>query len=142
MATARAAHELQVAVVEDDPGVRRAIRNLLDSARVCSRGFRAAESFLKVSRGRPFGCLVVDMDLPGMSGLALQEQLERSGRALPTILLTAHEGQLEHRSGSGSRPDTVTVLRKPFCDTEFLKAVRSALHRARRPGAPGNRSAR
>ncbi|MGH8295488.1 MAG: response regulator transcription factor [Steroidobacteraceae bacterium] len=142
MAKVRAAQQLPVAVVDDDPGVRRAIQNLLSSARVSSRGFRAAESFLKASCGQRFGCLVVDIDLPGMSGLALHEHLERSGMILPTIVLTAHDGPIQRRSGHGPPLVAIKVLRKPFRDSEFLSAVRSALRRARRPAAPGSRLSR
>lgn len=142
MAKARVAQPLPVAVVDDDSGVRNAVRNLLSSAKIPSRGFRAAESFLEASRRRRFACLVTDVDLPGMSGVALHEHLQRSGIAIPTILLTAHEDVRECAPRRGARWVIVKVLRKPFRDGEFLRAVRSALRRSHRLGAPIGRRSR
>lgn len=142
MAKARVAQPLPVAVVEDDSGVRNAVRNLLSSAKVPSRGFRAAESFLAASRRRRFACLVTDVDLPGMSGVALLERLQRSGMTIPTIFLTAREDVRGCTLGKGARRAVVKVLRKPFRDSEFLRAVRAALCRSRRLSAAADRRAR
>ena len=137
MAKARLVQSLQVAVVEDDLGLRNAVRNLLSSAKVPSCGFRAAESFLKASRRRRFACLVTDMDLPGMSGIALHEHLQRAGVMIPTILLTAHEDV--SRGVAGAHDAIVKVLRKPFRDGEFLRAIRIALRRSHRLSAAAGR---
>lgn len=142
MAKARVAQPLPVAVVEDDSGVRSAVRNLLSSAKLPSRGFRSAESFLEASRRQRFGCLVTDVDLPGMSGVALNERLQRSGITIPTIFLTAREDMEGCIPGKAPRRVIVRVLRKPFRASELLRAVRAALRRSYRLNAAVGRRAR
>lgn len=116
-----------VAVVEDDSGVREAIRDLLSSAKVRSQAFRTAEDFLRSKSIRRFACLIVDAQLPGMGGRALCERLSSRGIAIPTIVISADEEGRGRLSTVGSPQRPVAVLAKPFDGREFLRAVRAAL---------------
>ena len=118
----------QVAVVEDDGGVREAIQNLLSSANHPSRSFGTVEGFLRSKNIRRFGCLIVDAQLSGMSGIALHEHLLSRGIAIPTIIITADEERGRRLRARGSSQNLVAVLAKPFDGEEFLRAVRSALN--------------
>lgn len=122
----------QVAVIEDDPAVRRAIENLLHSAAIGSRGFGAGESFLRSRARNQFGCLIVDIDLPGISGTELCAHLRESGVSIPVILVTAHEHIRKRVLETHRQSDDTTVLSKPFDGEEFLQLVRAALRRAER----------
>lgn len=120
-----------VAVVEDDPGVREAIRDLLKSAGLASHVFRTAESFLRSGIIRCVGCLIVDTHLPGMSGLALRKRLLDKGVVIPTVVITSHDpGALRSWADEPSR-GTIAVLCKPFDSRQLLSAVRAALHPTR-----------
>jgi FixJ family two-component response regulator len=132
MAKAKAAPAPSVAVVEDDAGVRRALQNLLSSAAIRSRGFCAAEGFLRAKPSPRFGCLVIDVTLPGMSGVALHEHLLRSGIAIPTVFVTADEKTVARALRGGRKSNVVAILSKPPRDTEFLRAVRAALRGSQR----------
>src|SRR5689334_14851564 len=78
-------------VVDDDASVRTAIRRLLLSLRLPVRLFESAEQFLAQTRAGTRGCLVLDLRLPGMSGLQLQKHLAAAEWNLPTIFVTAHD---------------------------------------------------
>lgn len=132
MAKKTTTHLRTVAVVEDDSAVREAIRDLLSSAELRSRGFGTAESFLRSKAIRRFACLIVDAQLPNMSGSALCERLSTEGIAIPTIVISAHDASHRRLSAGGSLQTPVAVLEKPFDGKTFLRAVRAALRRARR----------
>lgn len=131
MAKKTMTHLRPVAVVEDDNGVREAIRDLLSSAELRSQAFRTAESFLRSKSIRRFACLVVDAQLPGMGGSALCEHLSSRGIAIPTIVVSADEECRRRLSTPRSPQWLVAVLAKPFDGREFLRAVRAAVRNAR-----------
>ncbi|HEX5461012.1 MAG TPA: response regulator [Steroidobacteraceae bacterium] len=124
-------HLRPIAVVEDDDGVREAIRDLLSSAEFRSQAFRAAEGFLRSKSIRRFACLIVDAQLPGMGGSALCEHLSMRGIAIPTILISADEEGCRRASTGRSPQQLIAVLAKPFDGRKFLRAVRAALRSAR-----------
>ena len=87
--------------------------------------FRSAEEFLKSSRLQEVSCLVLDVQLPGMSGLQLQRHLAERGYRIPIIFITAspHEGTRARALNAGA----VDFLPKPFTEQALLKGIRSAL---------------
>ena len=120
-----------VAIVEDDGGLREAIQDLLTSASLPSRAFRTAEGFLRCKAMRRFGCLIVDGQLPGMSGIALHEHLLSRGIAIPTVVISAHDESRRRLPKERSSQSPMAVLGKPFDAKEFLRAVRTILRKAR-----------
>lgn len=78
-----------VSIVDDDEGVRSSLENYLRSAGVEVRTFASAEAFLGSPERLGTACLITDLHMPGMDGLALQAELNRLGRAFPVIVMTA-----------------------------------------------------
>jgi FixJ family two-component response regulator len=112
-------------LIDNDAAVRVAVRRLLSPLRAQVRAFATAEQFLReVPRGAE-GCLILDVSLPGMTGLQLQERLNESEWRLPIIFTTAHDD--EPSRDAAMRKGAVAYLCKPFdCDV-LLAAVRHAL---------------
>jgi FixJ family two-component response regulator len=114
-------------IVDDDSSVRTAIRRLLLSLHLPVRLFASAESFLAKTKHGTRGCLVLDLRLPGMSGLQLQKQLAREEWKLPTIVVTAHDDDAVR--DESLRMGTICYLRKPFDRQQFLSSVHAAIAR-------------
>jgi FixJ family two-component response regulator len=114
-----------VFVVDDDPQVRASIQGLLKSAGLRSECFETAEQFLQ--RRAPDGpsCLIVDVSLPGISGLDFQQQLKKSGLQVPIVFITAH-GDIP-MTVKAMKSGAVEFLTKPFEDKDLLGAVQQAL---------------
>lgn len=114
-----------VIVVDDEPTVRRALQMHLELLGFRVLVFESAESVL--ADGLPAGdaCLLLDMYMPGMSGLELRRTLAESGRDLPTILMSGLDDQRTRRMMRESKPDA--VLFKPFDEKTLLVAIRKAL---------------
>jgi FixJ family two-component response regulator len=113
--------------VDDEASLREATENLLKSVGYRSRSFPSAEAFLRSEARDEAGCLVLDVRLPGMSGLELQRHLAEAGDRTPIVFITAQEdgdGQMQARA---SRSGALAFLRKPFSGEDLLDAVRSAL---------------
>ena len=117
-----------VFVVDDDADVRASIQGLLKAAGLRSEAFSTAEDFLG---RRPDGpsCLVLDVKLPGVSGLDFQRQLARAGVQIPIIFITAH-GDIP-MTVKAMKSGAVEFLTKPFDDQDLLDAIRQALDRDR-----------
>lgn len=121
--------EAIVYVVDDDSSVCRAIARLIRSVGLAAATFPSAKAFLEHTGADRPACLVLDIRLPGPSGLDLQEALSRAGRDVPIVFITGH----------GDVPTTVRAmkggaidfLQKPFDDHELLDCVRLALARSR-----------
>ena len=114
-----------VAVVDDDESVREALQSLLRSVGYRAEGFDSAEEFLLSGRLPEMDCLILDVKMPGMGGMALQEGLERIKPPLPTVFLTAHGDEATRRQAMNL--GAVGFLRKPCSDQDLLDAVRLAL---------------
>jgi FixJ family two-component response regulator len=114
-----------VFVVDDDPQVRASIRGLLKSAGLRSECFETAEQFLQ--RQPPGGpsCLIVDVSLPGISGLDFQQQLKSTGLQIPIVFITAH-GDIP-MTVKAMKSGAVEFLTKPFEDKDLLGAIQQAL---------------
>lgn len=111
-------------LVDDDPSIRRALPRLLKSLGVQTVAFASAEAFLQAGPQRPDACLILDVEMPGMKGLALLEHLQTSGIILPVIIITAyHDVQTYTRA---TQAGVVAYLRKPFDDLALLEALRQA----------------
>jgi len=117
-----------VFVVDDDVSVREALRNLLRSAGLAVRTFSTAEEFMASDRPEVPACLVLDVRLPGASGLDLQRQLSEANVRIPIVFVTAH-GDREI-SAQARRAGAIGFLTKPFRDQELLNAVQEAFGRA------------
>lgn len=129
MATKQSEDKPVVYVVDDDPSVRRALESLLLSVGHQVRLFASAPDFMQSERIDAPGCLVLDVRLPGMSGLAFQQELAKSGTALPIIFLTGH-GDVP-MSVRAMKAGAVEFLTKPFDDQVLLDAIHAAIERDR-----------
>src|SRR5258708_15448289 len=114
-----------ISVVDDDDSVRESLRGLLRSVRFSVEVFASAEEFLSSARVRETDCLILDVRMPGMSGLELQRRLVASHPEMPVIFITAHgDEELRSRALSGGAVD---YLLKPFSAEALLTAVQTAL---------------
>lgn len=117
-----------IAIVEDDASFRHAVERLLRASGFEANTFASAEDFLRSTASRSHACLIVDIHLPGMSGVDLIDHLGGSAPAPPTIFITGHDGEsLRERV---SRIPHSIYLSKPFRGTALLEALHSLLRRA------------
>jgi FixJ family two-component response regulator len=116
-----------VFVVDDDAGVRASIQGLLKSAGMRSESFSTAEEFLRGKRPDAPSCLVLDVSLPGVSGLDFQHELADAGIQIPIIFVTGH-GDIP-MSVKAMKSGAVEFLTKPFLDEDLLGAIQQALDR-------------
>jgi DNA-binding NtrC family response regulator len=114
-----------VYVVDDDVSAREGVARLIRSAGLFAKTFSSGEEFLAATRPKHRGCLVLDVNLPGVNGLDLQEELSKSGVQLPIIFLTGH-GDIP-MSVRALRGGAANFLTKPFDDEDLLNAVRQCL---------------
>jgi FixJ family two-component response regulator len=116
-----------VFVVDDDPSIRRSTERLLRSVGFSVHSFGSAREFL--TRPRPEGpaCLLLDLRLPGLSGLDLQAQLKQSGIDIPIIFITGH-GDIP-TTVEAMKAGAVEFLTKPFRKHDLLDAIRAAIER-------------
>ena len=113
-----------MAVVDDDPSMLKGIERFLSARGLAAEGFASAEAFLASSAATRATCLVLDIQLPGMSGLELQRQLTASGSTLPIILMTAFEDEATHKRAL--QAGCVSYLQKPFPAALLLEAIDKA----------------
>jgi FixJ family two-component response regulator len=116
-----------VAVVEDDVGVRTAVLELLRSCDIKARGFSSAEEFLQSRQRSRAACLVVDVRLPGMTGLDLLQALLASGLKIPAICSTAEADPDARLRRELLQAGAVAVLGKPFDTGQLLRLIGMAL---------------
>ncbi|MGE7139626.1 response regulator transcription factor [Luteibacter sp. NPDC031894] len=114
-----------VAVVDDDESVRESLPDLLKTGGYATVAYASAEDFLASGAAERAACLVVDVYMPGMSGPALQEELERRGNPLPLIFMSAHmdAGVCREVIAHGA----VACLFKPFDGDALLDAIAAAI---------------
>jgi len=118
-----------VFVVDDDAGVRAAIQGLLKSAGLRCECFPSAEEFLRRNRADAPSCLVLDVSLPGVSGLEFQRELVDAGLQIPIVFITGH-GDIP-MTVKAMKSGAVEFLTKPFMDKTLLDAIQQALERDR-----------
>ena len=124
-----------VFVIDDDPSMRAALEDLISSVRLDVRLFASPQEFLHSNPQDILGCLVLDVRLPGMSGLTFQKELAKAGIALPVIFITGH-GDIP-MSVRAMKAGAVEFLTKPFHEQDLLDAIYAGIERdrARRRGA-------
>ena len=114
-----------VFIIDDDAGVREAIQGLLKSVGLRSESFASPQEFLKNWRSNGPSCLVLDVRLPGVSGLDVQHHLAEAGVHVPVIFLTGH-GDIP-MSVKAMKSGAVEFLTKPFREQDLLDAIQQAL---------------
>lgn len=134
---ASAEEKAVVHIVEDDVSLRAALDSLFRSVGLETRIFGSAQEFLDAPRSTAPGCLVLDVRLPGISGLDFQEKLAASGVGLPVVMMTGH-GDIP-MTVRAMKAGAVDFLAKPFRDQDMLDAVSDAIarDRARRAESEG-----
>jgi FixJ family two-component response regulator len=118
-----------VYVVDDDASVRRGLSNLVRSVGLRVEAFASASEFLAVKRPDAPACLILDVRLPGLSGLDFQTELTKARNQIPIIFITGH-GDIP-MTVKAMKAGAIEFLTKPFRDQDLLDAVRVALERAR-----------
>jgi FixJ family two-component response regulator len=119
-----------VHVVDDDESVRTALGRLFRSVGLEVRSYGSAQDFIATPRPDSPGCIVLDVRMPGMSGIHFQAQLANLGIALPVVLMTGH-GDIP-MSVNAMKAGAVDFLSKPFRDQDMLNAVAAAIDRDRK----------
>src|SRR5690242_415827 len=118
-----------VFVVDDDASVREGLVDLITSMSMKAKGFSSAQEFLQFKRPDAPACLVLDVRLPGLSGLDLQRHLGQSEQPIPIIFITGH-GDIP-MSVRAMKEGAVEFLPKPFRDQDLLDSIQQALARDR-----------
>ncbi len=121
--------EALVFVVDDDEGMRQSLKNLIGSVGLQVKVFASAQEFLRSRLTDVPGCLVLDVRLPGLSGLDLQKRMVEAGMDIPIIFITGH-GDIP-MTVRAMKAGAVEFLTKPFRDQDLLDAIQQALERDR-----------
>ena len=119
-----------IAIVDDDPSVRRGLERLIRSVGWKAETFASAQEFLDRPRTEAPGCLVLDLQLPGLSGLELQKRMAEAGLDIPIVFLTGH-GDIP-ASVKAMKAGAVEFLTKPVDEQDLLNAIQEAIERDRR----------
>ena len=113
-----------IAVVDDDESVRSATVDLLLSLGFACEAFESAEAYLKSDAGNRMSCLILDVRMPGLGGLELQQLLTDQGRPVPIIFITSFpSGRVRRQAIKGG---AICYLPKPYSDDELLRCIRLA----------------
>jgi len=118
-------HNPMIAIVEDDPSMRKAIRRVVRSMGLCEEAYESGERLLQDESPLRFSCFIVDIHLGGMSGLELIHHLGSGGPGLPVIFVTALEAYSYRQDAE--RMGCVAFLRKPFEAASLAEAIGRAL---------------
>jgi len=119
-----------IAIVDDDPSAREGLQALIESAGWRAETFGSAQEFLAHLTAEAPSCLVLDLQLPGLSGLDLQKRMAEVGLEIPIVFLTGH-GNIP-TSVQAMKAGAVEFLTKPFDDEDLLRAMQEAIERDRR----------
>lgn len=116
---------LVVSIVDDDPSVCEGLQDLLNSLGVMAETFQGADAFLQSDRLDQTACLIADVQMPGMTELELYDHLVKSGRKVPTILITAFPKDADRAYAMQS--GVQCYLLKPFSEQDLLACVERTL---------------
>jgi FixJ family two-component response regulator len=116
-----------ISIVDDDQAVRESIRRLMRSLGFTAETFRSAAAFLASPSLDQTACLIIDINMPEMTGVELYRRLIDAGRAIPTILITAYPDDIVRERALND--GVVCYLPKPFDEADLLLCVREALER-------------
>ena len=114
-----------LSVVDDDEMLRESLPDLLREFGCAARAFSSGQEFLSSEYLDETKCLILDVAMPGMSGLDLQQELKRRGRAIPIIFITGQKDEDVRKQAF--RQGAVKFLYKPFSDSALLDAINAAL---------------
>ena len=114
-----------ISIVDDDDALRRSLENLIRSVGLRAQGFPSAEAYLRSNQLRETSCLILDVCMPGMSGLELKRQIDVANQHMPIIFITAHED--DGRRTQALEAGAAAFLYKPFYEEELVNAIDSAL---------------
>jgi FixJ family two-component response regulator len=117
-------------IVEDDAAMRDSLSLMLGLLNYRTESFESAEAFLETYRDEWVGCIVVDLRLPGMSGLELQADLRARGKKLPFVIITGHGDVKSARAAFQS--EAVDFIEKPFDEADLRAAIEKGLDRESR----------
>ena len=118
-----------IAIVDDDPSAREGLSSLIRSAGMRVETFTSAQEFLVSPGVEAISCLVLDLQLPGLSGLDLQKRMAEVGLQIPIVFLTGH-GNIP-ASVQAMKAGAVEFLTKPFDEQDLLQAIQEAVERDR-----------
>ena len=119
-----------IVVVEDDAGMSKALVRLLRAAGFQPKSFASAEELLQSDAADEAGCLVLDIQLPGVSGFELRRRLAALGQNAPVIFITAQDEAATR--AEAEQLDCIAYFRKPFQGSALLGAIRQALNLAQK----------
>ncbi len=119
-----------IAIVDDDPSVRKGLSSLIRSTGLQVETFASAQEFLVRPGAEAPSCLVLDLQMPGLSGLDLQKRMAEVGLEIPIVFLTGH-GNIP-ASVQAMKAGAVGFLTKPFDEQDLLQAIQEAIERDRR----------
>jgi FixJ family two-component response regulator len=119
-----------IAIVDDDPWARDGLRDLIRSAGWRAEAFASAQEFLARAGSEAPSCLVLDLQMPGLSGLDLQKRMAEVGLEIPIVFLTGH-GNIP-ASVQAMKAGAVEFLTKPVDEQDLIKAIQEAIERDRR----------
>ena len=114
-----------ISVIDDDASVRSATIDLLDSAGLNCRAFASAEAYLSSGWAERTSCLVLDVSMPGLTGIELQRKLVQLGYTIPVIFITAFPKEQLRAEAAGF--EAICCLLKPYSEHELLDCIRRAL---------------
>jgi len=115
-----------ISIVDDDDAVRNSLDDLIRSIGFRTQGFPSAEAFLNSNQARDTACLILDVRMPGMSGLDLQRQILAANWGIPIIFITSHAD--DNARARALEAGAVAFLHKPFREEELLNAIHAALN--------------
>jgi len=114
-----------IAIIDDDESVRLALQSLMRSVGLAAQGFASAADFLASGDTTRVACVILDVNMPGMTGLALHRQLVASGHPIPTILITGNPDDATRAEALRER--VLCYLCKPFAEDDLLAWLNVAL---------------
>jgi FixJ family two-component response regulator len=120
---------IYVAIVDDDESICRSLSRLLQAANLRPVSYRSAQAFLDDWKHPRFDCLLLDIQMPGMSGIELKEHLNQAGSVLPVIYVTAHEDSEARQKALASGCEG--YFRKTAAGSEILDAIGRAIARSK-----------
>jgi len=115
-----------ISIVDDDDALRMSLDNLIRSAGFRAKGFASAESFLRAPDRQETACLILDVRMPHMNGLELQQHIVKAKWNIPIIFMTSYADDAVRAEALAA--GAIEFLHKPFSDDKILNAVQKALH--------------
>lgn len=117
-----------ISIVDDDAALRNSLDDLIQSIGFRTQGFASAEAFMSSNQACDTACLILDVRMPGMSGLDLQRQMVATNWRIPIIFVTSHAN--DDARARALKAGAVAFLYKPFREEELLDAIDAALKRS------------